>query len=115
MKLTDHATTPIWLMKFFKDYFDPCPSIGTFNGLRIPWMKKNYVNPPYSEKIPWIKKAIEESKKGNKTVMLLPVDTSAVWFHDLILPNFEIHLFRGRLDLDNGHHPRYPSMLVIIN
>ena len=46
--------------------------------------------------------------------MLLPVDTSAAWFHDLIMPNFKMFLFRGRLDLDNGHHPKFPSMLVKI-
>jgi len=115
VKFTDHAPTPKWLMEIFKAFFDPCPSVAAFDGLNVGWAKKNYCNPPYSVKIPWIKKAIQESLKGNLTVMLLPVDTSAAWFHDLIMPNFSIHLFRGRLNLDNGHHPKFPSMLAITN
>ena len=76
------------------------------------WKKFNYVNPPYSNKVPWIKKAIEEQKKGNKTVMLLPAATDAAWFHDLVVPNFDIEFMRGRLKLDNGKHPKYGSMLI---
>jgi len=111
-KLTDHAPSPKWILEIFKDYFDPCPSIPGFNGLQISWNKKNYVNPPYSTKIPWIKKAIMESHKGNKSFMLLPVDTSTKWFHDLIMPNFNVWLFTRRIELGNGHHPKFPSMVA---
>lgn len=111
-KLTDHAPSPKWILDFFKDCFDPCPSAPAFNGLKITWGKKNYVNPPYSTKIPWIKKAIIESKKGNKSFMLLPVDTSTKWFWDLIQPNFQIYFFSRRIELGNGHHPKFPSMII---
>ena len=110
--LTDHCKTPGWLLQRFKGYFDPCPSYPDFDGLNIDWQEKNYCNPPYSNKIPWIKKAIEESKKGRLTTMLLPTATDAAWFHDLIVPNFHIEFLRGRLKLDNGKHPKYGSMLV---
>jgi len=112
MKLTDNAPSPKWLLEKFEDCFDPCPSVPAFNGLKIPWGKKNYVNPPYSVKIPWIKKAITEMYKGKKSFMLLPVDTSTKWFCDLILPFFHVWLFTRRLELGNGHHPKFPSMIA---
>ena len=112
---SDLAPSPKWLLELFQDFFDPCPPNPQFNGLDIPWKKRNYVNPPYSDKLPWIRKAIEEQTKGNMTVMLLPSATGAAWYHDLIIPNAEILHFRGRLQLDNGKHPAYDSMLVIFN
>lgn len=79
---------------------DPCPTnpegLREVDGLGD-WGKSNFVNPPYSEKRLWIEKAILEKLRGNLTVMLLPVDTSTAWFHDLVLPNAEIRWVRGRL------------------
>lgn len=111
--VNDSSPSPHWLLDVFKGYFDPCPLNPGFDGLKIPWEKYNYVNPPYSNKKPWILKAIEEQKKGNTTVMLIPHDVSAIWYTDLVIPNAEILSFRGRLELDNGKHPRYGSMLAI--
>jgi site-specific DNA-methyltransferase (adenine-specific) len=99
----------------FKFDFDPCPNNPSFDGLKIEWGKSNYVNPPYRNKEPWIKKAIEESKKGKRVVMLLPVDTSTKWFHELILPNAkEIRFIKGRLKFSQyGSPAKYASMIVI--
>jgi|SRR6267378_1365635 len=113
--LTDLAPSPGWMLRLFEDFFDPCPAKPDFDGLAIPWTRRNYCNPPYSDKVPWIKKAIEEAKFGNMTVMLLPQATDAAWYHDLVVPNAEILSFRGRLQLDNGKHPKYGSMLVIFH
>jgi hypothetical protein len=117
MTSKDSSPSPRWLLEIFSDFFDPCPLNDNpkINGLEIPWKKKNYVNPPYSNKIPWIKKAIEEQEKGNTTVMLLPFDTSAIWFFELVVPNAIILGFRGRLKLDNGKHPMYGNLLAIFN
>jgi len=115
----DNEPTPKYfyeeLNKEFNFDFDPCPHNPTFDGLAIEWGQRNYVNPPYSKKIKWIEKALEEQKKGRFSVMLLPVDTSTSWFQDMIFPNCEIRWVRGRLKLDNGKHPAYASMLAIFN
>jgi hypothetical protein len=115
--VNDLGRTPI---KFYKNLdsifhfdFDPCPPNPTFDGLSIEWGKRNYVNCPWSDKEPWILKAIEEQKKGKLTVMWLPVGTDTHWFTKLILPNAVIHWIHGRITLDNGKHPSYPSMLCI--
>ena len=113
--VNDKSPSPKWILNMFKDYFDVCPAKPTFDGLSIPWEKFNYCNPPYSNKVPWIKKAIQEMRLGNTTVMLLPHVPEMAWYHDLLIPNAEILSFRGRLELDNGKHPRYASMLVVLH
>ena len=115
--VNDSSPSPRWILDMFKDYFDPCPlnDKPEFDGLSIPWKKYNYVNPPYSDKVPWIKKAILEMKLGNVTVMLLPFVPDAIWYFDLIVPNAEILGFRGRLELDSGKHGKYGSMLVVFS
>ena len=72
--------------------FDPCPlqhNLNNWDGLKIEWKERNFINPPYSRKSKeaFVKKAIEESKKGKLCVMLLPVSTSTKLFHHYILPN----------------------------
>jgi|TARA_Y100000033_G_C2654047_1_gene66233 site-specific DNA-methyltransferase (adenine-specific) len=84
----------------FKFDFDPCPLYADFNGLEIDWGERNFVNPPYSRKLKdaFVKKAIEETNKNKLCVMLLPVSTSTVLFHDYIRPNAnEIRFLRGRV------------------
>jgi len=109
--------TPTWLLKQLYDVFDfdfdPCPIEHKFDGLKIDWGKRNYVNPPYSEKRKWILKAIEQQKKGKLTVMLLPVDTSTRWFNELILPNCQIIWLKERMRLDNNTHPMYATLFAL--
>ena len=87
------------LNKEFNFNFDPCPLYSTFDGLVIDWKQRNFVNPPYSRKLKeaFIRKAYEESKKGKLCVMLLPVSTSTIIFHEIIYPNAEIRFLKGRV------------------
>ena len=102
----DWATPPYFYDELNKEFdfnFDPCPyqhDIEKWNGLEIEWKERNFINPPYSRKLKdeFVKKAIEESKKGKLCVMLLPVSTSTRLFHDHILPNQkEIRFIDGRI------------------
>jgi hypothetical protein len=116
----DSTATPSWLYKLLDDEFhfdfDPCPLNPTFDGLSIEWGKVNYVNPPYSNKLPWILKALHEYCKGKTIVMLLPVDTSTDWFHEWINPykSEPIRFLRHRLTYPPNNTPAaYPSMIVV--
>lgn len=65
--------------------FDPCPFPlpAGFDGLTCEWGASNYVNPPFGsimhqgkKKGPtaWVRKAIEEWKKGKRVVLVYPID-----------------------------------------
>ena len=87
----------------FNFNFDPCPyqhDLKKWDGLEVEWKERNFINPPYSRSLKerFVKKAIEESKKGKLCVMLLPVSTSTKLFHDHINPNKKKIIFvRGRI------------------
>ena len=101
---SDHWATPKEfydeLDKEFNFDFDPCPLYADFDGLSIEWGQRNFINPPYSRKLKeaFVKKAFEEAQKDKICVLLLPVSTSTVLFHDLILPNAdEIRFVKKRI------------------
>ena len=102
----DWATPSYFYAELNKEFdfnFDPCPymhNTDEWDGLQIDWKERNFINPPYSRKLKdaFVKKAIEESKKGKLCVMLIPVSTSTRLFHDYILPNkSEIRFVDGRI------------------
>lgn len=110
--------------------FDPCPfqhNTDIWDGLEIEWKERNFINPPYSRELKerFVRKAIEESKKGKLCVMLLPVSTSTKLFHNDILPNQkDIRFFKGRIkfcgintkgDFVTNKAGMHDSMLVIFD
>ncbi len=129
------ATPPEFYNSLDKEFgfdFDPCPLrdpetiTPETDGLLIDWGNMNFVNPPYKLplKTAFVKKAIEEQKKGRTSVMLLPVSTSTVLFHDYIKPNAEeIRFVRGRIkfigtntfgETVNKNAGMHDSMVVVL-
>lgn len=90
----DWGTPPEFYNKLNDEFdfnFDPCPlghDINEWDGLKIDWKERNYINPPYSRKLKeaFVRKAVVEARKGKLCVMLLPVSTSTQLFHKVILP-----------------------------
>lgn len=69
----------------FSFTFDPCPfpKPDDFDGLTAEWGASNYVNPPFGAIMhegkkkgmtAWVRKAIEEFRKGKRVVMVYPLD-----------------------------------------
>ena len=134
MQHSDNWKTPPELYdklnKEFNFNFDPCPyseSEPIFDGLCVDWKERNFINPPYSRKLKeaFIKKGIEESRKGKLCVFLIPVSTSTVIFHEHILPNkTEIRFLKGRISF-HGYNTKgeystknkgmHDSMIVIFD
>jgi hypothetical protein len=86
-----------------------------FDGLQIEWGKRNFINPPFSEVIPWFKKAIEEKKENKMSVFLVPVRDDTFYWHDLILPNAsEIRLIRGRVQFKGYDKKLLVALCVIV-
>lgn len=63
----------------FNFNFDPCHYPKTFDGLTCEWGQSNYVNPPFRKKdgspTAFVRKAIEENKKGKTAVLTLPTQS----------------------------------------
>lgn len=89
--------TPEDLMQRLNDEFhfdfDPCPfpKPDDFDGLTAEWGSSNYVNPPFKGPTAWVRKAIEEYKKGKKVVFVFPIDK---WVHFFIEQGAEIRNLR---------------------
>ena len=81
--------TPHDLLKKMQDEFDfnfdacPFPKPDDFDGLTCEWGQRTYCNPPFGSIIhegkkkgptAWMRKAIEESKKGKTVVVVYPID-----------------------------------------
>ena len=74
-----------------------------------------WLNPPYGKEIgKWVKKALEESKKPNTTVVcLLPARTDTIWFHDYCTQG-KIIFIKGRLKFGGSKwNAPFPNMVVI--
>lgn len=68
----------------FQFDFDPCPYPRPrgYNSLVLPWGVSNFVNPPFRKAdgpfggpTAFARKAVEEKQKGNRSVLLLPVQS----------------------------------------
>ena len=95
--------TPPDLMQELQDEFefdyDPCPypKPEDLDGLKAEWGQSNYVNPPFGSykdvdgkrkgATAWVRKAIEEYKKGKRVVFVYPIDK---WVHMMLEAGAEI-------------------------
>lgn len=92
---------------------DPCAkhntSIGEVNyrledghdGLVLDWYGRVFVNPPFSYKVDWMEKAVEEVEAGwvNTVVLITPDNTDMIsGWHEYIAPHAEVICFcEGRV------------------
>jgi site-specific DNA-methyltransferase (adenine-specific) len=95
-----------------------CPKFYTQqdNGLNQDWSGNVvYVNPPYSNVKEWVKKALQESRKPNTTiVMLVAARTDTKFFHDYCTKANQIFFIKGRLKFGgSANSAPFPSMVVV--
>lgn len=76
--------------------------------LLTPWVDHEtifgyaWINPPYSDIMPFVKKSAAEVENGIGTVMLVPADTSVGWFKEAIRTASEVRFITaGRLAFIN--------------
>lgn len=128
---TDEWATPQWLFDELDAEFhfdlDPCATDENHkcaeyytkadDGLTKNWEGRTvFCNPPYGRQIvKWVRKAYEEAKKPETTVVLLvPARTDTKWFHEYIYDKAEIRFIRGRLHFNNSKQcAPFPSMVVV--
>ncbi len=123
----DEYATPDWIKQgLFRGWFDPCPlSNGKVDqdGLNSVWLSERvFVNPPYSNPLPWVLKAITESRKGKTVALLVKHDSSTVWWAKLheagahflpIIGRLQFVTLEGRRKGRKAAAP-FPSVLAIL-
>lgn len=70
-----------------------------------------WLNPPYDNITPWVKKASES--KDAKLVMLVPASVGSNWFRDYVYKKAGIVLLNGRIKFI-GHKYVYPKDLMLL-
>jgi len=124
-KKSDNWQTPPELYaeldKEFKFDFDPCPLKPKFDGLKISWGKRNFVNPPYSKIRAFLVKAHEELSVGKAEVCVFLTfsNTDTRWFHNFVYGQAELRFIKGRLKFLNKegnvqNSAMRPSMIAIL-
>jgi phage N-6-adenine-methyltransferase len=104
------------LNKEFNFDFDPCPTNPKFDGLKIEWKQRNFVNPPYNKIDKWIKKGYVEHLKGKTVVFLIPSRTDTRWWHEYCMKAKEIRFIKGRLKFEGAKHSApFPSCVIIFD
>jgi site-specific DNA-methyltransferase (adenine-specific) len=87
------------------------------NGLKKSWKGQTvFMNPPYGKDIKkWIKKAYEESRNSNTTVVcLLPARTDTKYWHNYCMKSQRIYFVKGRLKFgDATNSAPFPSAVVV--
>ncbi len=89
------------------------------DGLALPWRGSTWINPPYSDPRPWVKRA---ANHRGRVCMLLKADTSTAIWRDVIWPHASAVLFlyaRVRFaspaNPDRGATAKWPSAIVLFN
>lgn len=121
-KKNDQVGTPEYFLEWLveenfleKDFFDPCPlKRPDWDGLEVPWKKSNFVNPPYSEVKKWLEKGLEERKKGNKSVFLIPARTSSKYWFDSVWRKADDLVFLEGGIVFKGYENPLPVPLVLV-
>jgi len=103
----DNWRTPPWLLEIifppWVDYFDPCPGnpegLRGFEGLGAwPTDRPCFLNPPYSDPGPWLRRAM---KHPGPVVCLVRSDHSTEWWQRYS-PAFRVVRIGQRLRFLNG-------------
>jgi len=123
--------TPQWFFDMLNDEFsftlDPCSNNGNAkcdkhytiaeDGLLYDWSRDIvFMNPPYGGHTrDWIKKALDESKKGAIVVCLIVSSTDRSYWHDYIFPYAsQIRFIRGRLKFSDAESTAPFASAVVI-
>lgn len=125
----DSVGTPQWLfdaaVRLYGDFcWDVCADSNNkkcdqyyneeVDGLTCNWSFLNWCNPPYSDPLPWVQKAIQQSLYGYSTVLLLPADLSTKYAE--LSFEYWVDILGQRIKFD-GHtgSPKFGSMFVYIS
>ena len=91
---------------------------GKLTGLSVPASNAVFLNPPYQLCKEFMKKALEESRKGITVVCLVAARMDTQWWHRYAMEADEIRILEGRVQFTHPDKPQansstFPSAVVI--
>jgi len=125
----DSWRTDQWILDMFPNAFDPCPynpdwDESHYDGLVDDWNWSTglvFINPPYSNPMPWVERAIKQieiaSQVGIKltVVMLLKHDSSTRWYAKLHESGANFLMCSKRLKHQTSSGASFPSVLAVLS
>jgi len=106
----DNKPTPALLYQLITQelkFTDVCLDKTKFNAIVKLWPNRSYCNPPFSNKKPFILRAIASNKAGSEVLLYLPFDPSTSWFKMLYQQNALIMVFMKRMGYAKFPHALY--------
>lgn len=74
----------------------------------------NWLNPPYSDIAPWVRKAGAQSRVyGYRTAVLIPASTGANWWRLWVHQRADVHFLNGRITFVGATDP-YPKDCALL-
>jgi len=115
--------TDQWILDMFPNAFDPCPynpdwDESHYDGLVDDWNWSTglvFINPPYSNPMPWVNRAIHEIRAGRTVVMLLKHDSSTKWYAKLHEAGANLLMCAKRLKHQSKAGASFPSVLAVLS
>ena len=107
-------------MKVFSEFYDPVPPDYKEDYLSADLKDKKqvFINPPYSNPLPFVLKAIDDHKKypNNIIVMLLKFDSTTKWYKALVEAGAHFLYCAERLHYsESKQSPPFSSVLAILS
>jgi len=127
--MSDKYETDRWIRAMFpsSSWLDPCPidyhPDTHTSGLDFVWdwsvVNEDklgvFVNPPYSNPLPWIEKAVNEHESFDTViVLLLKHDSSTEWYRLLHEAGAKFLMINKRLKHRTGQSAAFPSVLAVL-
>jgi len=91
--------------------FDPAPLGPTFDGLVVEWGTSNFINPPFSDIEPWVRRGAESTKQ---CVFLLPLRASSRYWRRYVWPHADVIYFITGPVQFTGYAAPLPLPIVIV-
>jgi hypothetical protein len=90
-------------------FTDVCQDPKRFDATASIWPNRSYCNPPFRNKRPFVRMAVQSNRLGNEVLLYLPLDPTTRWFKELYNANALIIIFTKRMK-----HSKYPHALYLL-
>jgi len=126
---TDSYHTDRWVKAMFPMAFDPCPYDPEWEDMRYDgltddwgtgWPHVIFINPPYSNPLPWVHRCLQELGEANMEgrkitmILLLKHDSSTKWYKLLHEAGAHFLMIGERLKHCTKTGAAFPSVMVVL-